>query len=101
MPNTARHSASITSNYRILPKLTAGGGIYGMSKVWGSQVNNKWVPGYIREDLFANYVINKYLNLQANIQNLSDKLYFQQAYQPHYAIPGPGRSAVFGINMKW
>jgi catecholate siderophore receptor len=101
MPNTARHSASITSNYRILPKLTAGGGIYTMSKVWGSQANNKWVPGYVREDIFGNYVINKYLNLQANIQNLSNKLYFQQAYQTHYAIPGPGRSAVFGLNVKW
>jgi catecholate siderophore receptor len=59
------------------------------------------VPGYVREDIFGNYVINKYLNLQANIQNLSDKFYFQQAYQTHYAIPGPGRSAVFGLNVKW
>jgi catecholate siderophore receptor len=101
MPNTARHSVSVTSNYRILPRLYAGGGIYGMTKVWGSQVNNKWVPGYVRGDIYANYQFNEHLNLQLNIQNVGNTYYFQQAYQTHYAIPGPGRTALFGLNMKW
>ncbi len=101
MPNTARHSASITSNYRIIPRLYAGGGIYGMSKVWGSQPNNKWVPGYVREDIFASYQLNEHLNLQLNIQNVGDTFYYQQAYQTHYAIPAAGRTALFGLNMKW
>ncbi len=101
MPNTARHSVSVTSNYKILPKLAAGGGIYGLTKVWGSQPNNKWVPGYVREDIFADYEFNKHLNLQLNIQNVGDKFYYQQAYQTHYAIPGPGRTGLFGLNVKW
>ncbi len=101
MPNTAKHSVSITSSYRIIKHLNAGGGIYSMTRVWGSQLNNKWVPGYVREDLFGNYEINKHLDLQANIQNLSNKLYFQQAYQTHYAIPAAGRTAIFGINVKF
>jgi catecholate siderophore receptor len=101
MPNTARHSASITSSYRITQKLTSGGGIYSMTKVWGSQVNNKWVPGYVREDLFGNYEFNKHLNLQANIQNVGNKMYYQQAYATHYAIPAAARSAVFGLNVKF
>ncbi len=101
MPNTARHSLSITSSYRITRHLNAGGGIYSMTKVWGSQANNKWVPGYARVDIFGNYEFNKHLNLQANIQNVGDKLYFQQAYATHYAIPAPARSAVFGINVKF
>jgi catecholate siderophore receptor len=72
-----------------------------MTRVWGSQVNNKWVPGYVREDLFGNYEINKHFNLQANLQNLSDKQYFQQAYATHYAIPAAGRTAIFGLNVKF
>ncbi|WP_263381124.1 TonB-dependent siderophore receptor [Granulicella paludicola] len=101
MPNEAKHSVSVTSSYHIIKHLTAGGGIYGMTRVWGSQVNNKWVPGYVREDLFGNYEINKHFSLQANLQNLSNKLYFQQAYATHYAIPAAGRTAIFGINVKY
>jgi len=101
MPNEAKHSVSVTSSYHIIRHLTAGGGIYSMTRVWGSQVNNKWVPGYVREDLFGNYEINKHFNLQANLQNLSDKQYFQQAYATHYAIPAAGRTAIFGLNVKF
>lgn len=101
MPNTPRHAVAVTSNYRILPKLRMGGGIYGMTKVWGSQSQNKWVPGYVREDIFGNYEFNKHLNLQLNIQNLSDKLYYDKAYPTHYASMAPGRTALFGLNASF
>lgn len=101
MPNTPRHGVAVTSNYRILPKLRMGGGIYGMTKVWGSQSQNKWVPGYVREDIFGNYEFNKHLNLQLNIQNLSDKLYYDKAYPTHYASMAPGRTALFGLNASF
>lgn len=101
MPNSARHSVAVTSDYQIFRRLNAGGGIYGMTKVWGSQVNNKWVPGYVREDIFANYEFNEHVNLQLNIQNVGDKLYYQQAYATHYAVPAPGRTGLFGLNVRW
>lgn len=101
MPNEAKHSVSITSSYRVIRHLNVGGGLYGMTRVWGSQVNNKWVPGYFREDLFANYEINRHLDLQGNVQNLGNTFYYQQAYQTHYAIPAAGRTAIFGINVKY
>ena len=100
-PNTPRHSASITSNYRVLSKLRLGGGVYAMSKVWGSQVNNKWVPGYVREDLFGDYQFNRHINLQVNVLNLSDKLYYDKAYPTHYASMAPGRSAQASLNFKF
>ncbi|RRA49025.1 TonB-dependent siderophore receptor [Acidipila sp. EB88] len=101
LPNTAKHAVAITSSYKLTHRLNAGGGIYGMTRVWGSQVNNKWVPGYVREDLFGNYEFNEHWNLQANVLNLSDRLYYQQAYATHYAIEAPGRSAVFGLNVRF
>lgn len=101
MPNTPEHSFSVTSDYQILPRLRAGGGVYAMSKVWGSQANNKWVPGYAREDVYADYRFNKHLDLQLNIQNLTDKLYYDKAYPTHYAEMAPGRSALFGLNYKF
>lgn len=101
MPNTPRHSFSVTSNYQLFRKLRAGGGIYTMTKLWGSQAQNKWVPGYARVDLFGNYEFNKHLNLQANIQNVGNALYYDKAYPTHYASMAPARSAVFGFNVKF
>jgi catecholate siderophore receptor len=101
MPNQAKHSMAITSSYRLIRHLNLGGGIYGMTRVWGSQLNNKWVQGYVREDIFGNYEINKHLNFQANVLNVGNKLYYQQAYATHYAILAPGRTAIFGINVKF
>ncbi|RXS96815.1 TonB-dependent siderophore receptor [Silvibacterium dinghuense] len=101
MPNTPRHSVAITSNYKVLPRLRLGGGIYGMTMVWGSQLNNKWVPGYVREDIFGSYEFNKHLNLQLNVQNAGDKLYYDEAYATHYAQMAPGRSGTLGFNVKF
>lgn len=101
MPNTPEHSVSVTSDYQLLRQLRVGGGIYGMSKVWGSQANNKWVPSYTREDVCADYRFNRHLDLQLNIQNLTDKLYYDKAYPTHYAEMAPGRSALFGLNYKF
>ena len=101
MPNTPRHGVAITSSYRFFRRIRAGGGIYAMTKVWGSQPSNKWVPGYAREDLFGNYEFNKHIDLQANLQNLSNELYYDEAYPTHYAAMAPGRSALFGVNVKF
>ncbi|MFT4113133.1 TonB-dependent receptor domain-containing protein [Silvibacterium sp.] len=101
MPNTPKHGVAITSNYQVLRKLHAGGGIYGMTMVWGSQSNNKWVPGYVREDIYGDYEFNKHLNLQLNVQNVGDKLYYQQAYATHYALMAPGRQGTLAFNVKF
>lgn len=72
-----------------------------MSKVYGNVQNTKWVPAYTRFDAMASYIIDKNLTLQLNIQNLTDKVYFNQAYASHYASIAPGRSATLALNMKY
>ncbi len=49
----------------------------------------------------ARYNVNKDVNLQLNINNLSDKRYFNKAYASHYATEAEGRSAVLAINFKY
>src|SRR3546814_20390960 len=51
------------------------------------------VPGYVRFDARAAYKIDKAITLSVNIQNLTDKTYFNQVYASHYASIAPGRSA--------
>lgn len=102
-PNTPKNSVSLWTTYEVTPRLTVGGGANYMSKVYGS-VNPtapKWAPSYWRFDAMASYVINDNLTAQLNIQNLTDKTYYTQAYASHYATIAPGRSAVVTLSAKF
>ncbi|SFS04875.1 catecholate siderophore receptor [Dyella sp. OK004] len=100
-PNTPKNSATLWTTYAITPALTIGGGAYYMDKVYGNTANTKWVPSYTRFDAMASYEINHNLTLQLNIQNLTNKYYFDKAYAAHYATVAPGRSAILSANFKF
>jgi len=84
-----------------LPELTLGAGAIAMDKVYGDAANTKFVPGYVRYDAMARYNVNKNVDLQLNVNNLSDKRYFTKAYASHYATEAEGRSAVLSLNFKY
>lgn len=100
-PNTPKQSASLWSSYAITPKITVGAGANYMSKVWGNVANTKWVPSYTRYDAMASFEVSKSISLQLNIQNLTDKLYFDKAYASHFASVAPGRSGTLTVNFKY
>ncbi|MEG1697370.1 MAG: TonB-dependent siderophore receptor [Acinetobacter sp.] len=99
--NVAKNSATLWTTYQVLPALTLGAGAVAMDKVYGNATNTKWVPGYVRYDAMARYNVDKNVDLQLNVNNLSDKRYFTKAYSSHYATEAEGRSAVLSINFKY
>ncbi|MGF2880812.1 TonB-dependent siderophore receptor [Acinetobacter johnsonii] len=99
--NVAKNSATLWSTYQVMPQLTLGAGAIAMDKVYGDAANTKWVPGYVRYDAMARYNVNKNVDLQLNVNNLSDKRYFTKAYASHYATEAEGRSAVLSVNFKY
>src|SRR3546814_6978729 len=50
------------------------------------------VPSYWRFDARVGYKINDHFDIAVNAQNLTNKVYFNQAYTSHYAGIAPGRS---------
>ena len=100
-PTTPKHSASLWTTYAVTKELTFGMGLNAMSMVYANVNNNKWTPGYTRFDAMASYALNKDVSLQLNVQNLTDKLYFDKVSSPHYAGVGPGRSATLSANVKF
>lgn len=100
-PSTPKHSASLWTSYAFTKDFTAGFGMSAMSKVYANVNNNKWAPGYARFDAMASYALNKDISLQLNLQNLTDKLYFDKVSSPHYAGVAPGRSATLTANFKF
>ena len=99
--NVAKNSATLWTTYQVLPQLTLGAGAVAMDKVYANAANTKYVPGYVRYDAMARYNVNKNVDLQLNVNNLSDERYFTKAYASHYAIEAEGRSAVLSLNFKY
>ena len=99
--NVAKNSATLWTTYQVLPQLTLGAGAIAMDKVYGNATNTKYVPGYVRYDAMARYNVNKNVDLQLNVNNLSDERYFTKAYSSHYATEAEGRSAVLSLNFKY
>jgi catecholate siderophore receptor len=100
-PSTPRHSATLWTTYAIGKAWSVGLGASAMDRVYATVNNNKYVPGYARFDAMASYALNQQVTLQLNLQNLSDKLYFDRVSSPHYAGVAPGRSATLTANFKF
>ena len=121
-PQTAKHSFTLWADYKVLPGLTVGGGAFYTSRVFGGYADNRSatqnaagvvtvnpatkiiarsVPDYWRFDARLGYTINHHLDVSVNLQNLTDKVYFNQVYTSHYASIAPGRSAFATLNFKY
>ena len=101
LPNVPENSATLWTTYQVLPKLQLGAGAIAMDKVFGDAANTKFVSGYVRYDAMARYNVNKNVDVQLNVNNLSDVRYFTKAYASHYATEAEGRSAVLSANFKF
>ncbi len=99
--NVAENSATLWTTYQVMPQLTLGAGAVAMDKIYGNAANTKFVPGYVRYDAMARYQVNSNVDLQLNINNLSDTRYFSKAYSSHYATEAEGISGVLGLHFKY
>ncbi|NQE61757.1 TonB-dependent siderophore receptor [Caulobacter sp. RHG1] len=108
LANTPKHTVSVFSTYRVIPALSVGGGVYYVSKMFGGNqggagggTNKVFAPSYTRLDAFASYRINSKVDLQLNVQNLTDKRYIARTNGVHHADPAPGRQAILTLAVKY
>ncbi|WP_047292111.1 TonB-dependent receptor [Pseudomonas lundensis] len=101
LPNTPRNSASLWTTYAITPKLTVGGGAFYVDDVFGNVANTTYVPSYTRYDAMASYKLSKNVDLQLNVQNLTDKTYYDKAFSTHFANQAPGRTVLLTTNFHF
>ncbi|BCT31347.1 TonB-dependent siderophore receptor [Pseudomonas protegens] len=101
MPNTPKNSFSLWSTYAITPKLTVGGGAFYVDEVYGDTGNTVYVPSYTRYDAMASYKLTKNVDLQLNVQNLTDKTYYDKAFAAHFANQAAGRTALMSANFHF
>lgn len=108
LANTPKNTVSLFTTYRVMPKLSLGGGVYYVSKMFGGNqggagggTNKVFAPSYTRYDAFASWKLNDKANLQLNVQNLTDERYILRTNGVHHADPAPGRQAILTLNVKY
>ncbi len=92
LPNTPEHSFSLWTTYQPVERFSLGGGANYVSERFGNTDNTKRVDGYVRFDAMAAYAVTDNIALQLNVQNLTDKRYYERVYTTHMATVAPGRS---------
>ena len=68
---------------------------------FGNVANTVWIPQYWRYDAMASFELSSRVDLQINVQNLTDEVYFTRPYQSHYASLGAARSAVVSATFDF
>jgi catecholate siderophore receptor len=101
LPNTPKNSASLWTTYQVTPKLTLGGGAFYVDDVYGSVANTTMVDSYVRYDAMAAYKLSKNVDLQLNVQNLTDETYYDKAFSTHFANQAAGRTALLSTNFHF
>lgn len=108
LANTPKHSFSSFSTYRVTRAISLGGGAYYVSKSFGGNqggagggANKIYAPSYWRYDAFASWTISPKVDLQLNVQNLTDERYIARTNGVHHADPAPGRQAILTFNVKY
>lgn len=101
LPNTPNNSASLWTTYAITPKLTIGGGAFYMDEVYGSVANTTMVDSYVRYDAMAAYKLTRNVDLQLNVQNLTNEVYYDKAFSTHFANQAAGRTALLTTSVHF
>ncbi len=102
LPNTPPNTFSLWSKYRALPQLTIGGGAYYRDKQIGYAgygAEPEAIDSYWRFDVMASWQIVPAFNVQLNVQNLANKLYYAKSFY-WYATPAAGRTWLLTAEYK-
>lgn len=96
-----KHSAVFQSDYALTDQFAIGGGMLYQSSRLGQNSNASLLraPGYTVFEARARYAITQSVTLQANVYNLTDKLYYDQLH-PFHVVPGAGRSTMLSLIWK-
>ena len=106
LSNAPRHSASALSIYEFqggpLKGLGLGAGVtYIGKRMLAVSATSSSVPGYTVVNLIGYYDLTDKIRLQANVNNLFDKYYYERSFGTSNLVPGAPLNAVFSLTAKF
>ncbi len=100
LANTPRNSFNLWTTYQFPFRLGIGGGARFVDKRFNSTTNNRFVESYWLIDATASYQINKVVDLRLNLNNLTDKYYFDRITGGQ-VVPGAARTISLSTNFHF
>ncbi len=97
----AKNSFNLWTTYNVTPQLDVGGGVNYVGSRWIDDANTKRLPGYVRFDATVGYKVNENVDVRLNVQNLTDKTYYDASHVGVFAVVAPGRSALLSLNTRF
>jgi len=95
-PNIPTDSANLWLTWEPGRTWKVGGGAIYMSQRFADTDNTAAVPSYIFLNGMVSYRVNAHVDLQVNLNNITNKLYYNGVYytevDENHAVPGPGRT---------
>jgi catecholate siderophore receptor len=99
--NTPKHALTFWSVYEILPRLEVGGGGRFVSSQYTQPAPPiKTVPEFWTFDAMAKYAITPNIAAQLNVNNLTNRYYYDQLHFFH-VVPGEGRTAFLSLSVRF
>jgi len=92
---------SVWNNFQVTDKFGFGLGLNYQDDSFINNSNSATLPSYTRVDAAAYYTVSEQLNLQLNIENLTDELYFPNAHSTHQATVGEPLNARLTANWRF
>ena len=91
------NTLSIWNTFEVGDKLGFGLGATYQDESFINNDNTAVLPSYTRVDAAVYYKLSDKLNLQLNVENLTDELYFPNAHSTHQATVGESINALLTL----
>ena len=99
--NTPKRALTFWSVYQLIPRFQIGGGGRFVSSQYTQNVPPiKTVPGFWAFDAMARYAITTRIDAQLNLNNLTNRYYYDQLHFFH-VVPAEGRTAFLSLNVRF
>ncbi|HTA65243.1 MAG TPA: TonB-dependent siderophore receptor, partial [Xanthomonadaceae bacterium] len=104
-PNTPNQSVTLWTTYEPTDAWVFGGGLNYQSHRYADTENTAGVPAFTIFSAMTSYKVNDHLKLQANLDNITNKLYFNNIYysgpDENHTVPGPGRTLMLSADLRY
>lgn len=92
---------SVWNNVRVTARFGVGLGLIYQDDSFINNSNTAELPSYTRIDAAAYYRVSERLQLQLNVENLTDELYFPNSHATHQATVGAPLNARLTANYRF
>lgn len=100
LANTPRNAFSLWTTYQFPFRLGIGGGARFVDLRYNNTTNTRFVESYWLLDATASYQINKFVDFRLNLNNLTDKYYFDRITGGQ-VVPGAARTISLSTNFHF